>query len=115
VLSVCRANANRADIRLVADLDAADVGESPSTQDRGAAGRDDHRHAPSERGERPRVEMVVVEVGDERGVDRLQCTNVRLGHGSPKVNHAAPQNGIGDQADTVELDQNGAMPEPRDA
>ena len=59
--------------------------------------------------------MVVVKVRDERGVDRLQCTNVRPGRGSPKVNHAAPQNGIGDQADTVELDQNGAMPEPRDA
>ena len=65
-----RADRHLADADLVADVDLAHIGEAPH-QPAGAHGHHEG-HVSFEQPQRRQVEMVEVDVGDERGVDPLE-------------------------------------------
>jgi hypothetical protein len=97
-----------AEADLVADFHLADVREAPQQAPRAAW--DDDRHARAERSERPAVEVVEVHVRDQC---RRQVPQ-RLGggrHTPPQVEDVAPQDGVRQQASTVQLDQDGRVPD----
>ena len=74
------------------------------------------RHDETARVEEPQradVEMVVVQVGDEHGVERLRH-RARNRHDATYVTDLRAEQGVGQDADTVQVEQDGAVSIPRD-
>ena len=102
------ANRDLADAHLVADVDLAHVGEA-SQQAPGTDGRDD-RNVGSEHPQRGPVQVVEVDVRNESGVDPFKFGCVER-HAPPEVPHPVPKDGVRQQADPVQLDQDGRVPD----
>src|SRR5262249_17501274 len=64
--------------------------------------------------ERADVQVGVVDVRDEHGVEPVEPASVRALPHAPDVEEPAPQQWIGEQTDAVELAQDGAVPDPGD-
>ena len=111
-----RAHDDLADLALVADLDLAHVLEAPEEMARPPRRHD--RRALAEPPQRCTVEMVVVDMRDQNGVDpRYGLIDVDPDP-TAQVQHPPPDQRIGDEPDAVQLDQNGRVAdvdEPRRA
>ena len=59
--------------------------------------------------------MVAVEMREQNGVQVAQRLGRRRRHATAQVRHPVAQQRVGEQAHAVEIDQNGAVPDPRHA
>ena len=106
-----RLDRHLADADLVADVDLADVREA--SNEPAAARRHDDRHVGSEQPQRWQVEVVEMDVRDEGGVDALELGRVER-YAPPEVPHPGAKDGVGQQADPVQLDQDGRVSDVED-
>jgi len=107
-----RAHRRAPDRRFVAGGQLDDVAEAAPAEPAPRARRRDDRGR-VERAQRRQVEVVVVHVRDQHGVDALRQRRHR--HDAPEHADAPPQHRIGQQPRAAELDQDRAVPEPDDA
>ena len=99
----------------VAGSDLVDVAEpAPAQREPGTDGREDRRVA-AEQPQRSRVVVVEVQVGDQDGVRVGHRLGERLRHAPVERSHQPAEDGVGDQAQAVDLDDRRGMPEKRDA
>ncbi len=94
-----------------ADLERAGV-QPASAQQSDAVAWSEHgagARQPSEGGE---VQMIVVGVGDEHGVESLEPGVERWRNDAPQVSHAGSQHRVGQQPRVPRLDQDGGVPDP---
>jgi hypothetical protein len=111
VVGVHCANVKRPELDLVSLLDLDDALEAAAPHQDAGAARDDDAHRPVEPREGRQVEMVEVAVRDEDGVD-IGERSTRHRPGSAQVYHGAPQDRVGEQARSVEADDDGAVAKP---
>ena len=97
-----------ADAYLVADVDLAHVREA--THQRAGAHRHDDRRVLSEPPQRRPVEVVEVDVRDESGVDPFELGTIER-YAPSEVPHPGANDGVGQQANPVQLDQYGRVPD----
>jgi hypothetical protein len=112
VVGVRHLDLDRAEGNDLAPPDAHDPFEAEAGDEPLGAARHDDRRAGREPGERARVQVVPVHVRDGDDVG----TRLELRHRleAPEVRDAAGQQRIGDDARAVELDHDGAVPQPGD-
>ena len=103
-----RLDRHLADAHLVADVDLADIREA-SNEPAAARGTTTVTSVPSSRSDGT-VEVVEVDVRDESGVDASELVRVER-YAPPEVPHPRAQDGVGQQADPVQLDQDGRVPD----
>ena len=72
-----RLDAHGTDLEALPDRELVDVAEALAAQERAEPARDDERRRPSDPLERPEVEVVVMGVREEHGVDPAQRVAVR--------------------------------------
>jgi hypothetical protein len=108
VLCRRRVDEDASDTNLVADVDLAHVGE-PAQQPAGSYG-DDDGDVGAELAQRGAVEVVVVDVRDQHGIDAGEARGLHR-DAAAQVPDAGPQDGVCQQTDPVQLDQDGRMPD----
>ena len=105
--------AQLAELDDVAGQHAGDTRETQGLHEALGTSRHDDGCAGREALERTRMQVVPVQMRDGDHVD----TSVEIGHriGPPQVSDATAQERIGDDARSVELEEDGAVPEPGQA
>jgi hypothetical protein len=104
MLGVRRVYGKTTDPDLFAGLDLDDPVEAPPAEQLACAAWHDHGHRPAETLKRGKVEVVVVEVGDEHRVDATEHLEVIKRADTPQVPHATPERRIGEEPHAVDLD-----------
>lgn len=105
VLSVMGSHKKRSSRRFVSLAELDDALEAPQ-QSAGTAGNDGERGGRDEP-ERRQIEMVVMRMRNEHGIDSRQGFWSR--HDPPQVADAGAEKWVCDQSNTVELEQNGGV------
>jgi hypothetical protein len=105
-------NRERADARLRALVELQDPREPAAAQEPRGAGRDHDGHLPAEAAERPDVEMVVVQVGDQYGVELPERGEIGAAGDAHQERDPRPKHWVGQQSHAVELDQHCAVADP---
>ena len=108
MLGVGRANDDVSDSDLVAFDDLRHVCEAMDLTPESP--RHDDVHLVVEHAQRAEVEMIVVPVRDQNSVD-LRDGLVGHGNGAHEMSHSSPQQGVGQEAAPVELDEDGRVPD----
>ena len=90
-----------------------DVLEAPHAEEAADAARRDHRRRAPEPIQGGQVEVVVVGMGDEDCVDAAQGAGVDP-HAAAQMRDAGPQQRVGEEADAVERDEHGRVPDEGD-
>ena len=98
---------------LVTRRDLAHCIEAAPQQQAPAAARNDEREVARDPPQRGQVEVVAVQVGDQHGVEAAQCCRVGRRNPAPQMRDAVAQERVRQQAHAVEIDQRGAMADPR--
>ncbi len=106
-----RLDLHRSDRQRLADVELGHVAESPPRQDPADPARHDEGRPRADPAERPRIEMVVVCMREQHGVDRSQSVRVNR-CAAPQVLHEQPQQRVGEQPHAVERDQHRRVPDP---
>jgi hypothetical protein len=112
MLGVGHADSNSPEVDLVSGDDLPDGAKATPPQQVAGAGRNDHLSSEVELIEGREVEMVVVDVGDEHHVG--SCERCRVDGSLPaEVHDALAKHRVGDDHQTVELERDTAVSEPR--
>ena len=114
VIGERRRDAHAPDLELIPDGHLGDVREAPVAQDLPDPPRDDDAGGAAEREERGDVEVVVVGVRDEHGVDVAHVVATE-GGAATQVRDAPPQERVGQETRPVECDEHGRVPDVRHA
>jgi hypothetical protein len=97
--------------RRLANAELRDVGEAVRPEEIRAARRDDHHDLGRKKSHRRKVEMVMVKMRDQDGIDRGEIDVYELGAAPDRTDPAA-QDWIGQQAQAGGLEQDRRMAEP---
>jgi len=111
VLGVRHAEGEPADLELVARVHLAHALEPPSSQELPQSLWDHDRQEPVQTAERGVVEVVEMGVRDEDPLDRPQQSGVDRGLAA-EMPHPAAEHGVGDEPRAVDVDHDGAVPQP---
>ena len=87
--------------------------KSAAQQQASAAARYDDRDVAADPPQRGQVEVVAVQMAQEHRVDGAQGLRRRRRRVPPQVGDAVAQQGVGEQSHAVEIDERGAVPDPR--
>jgi hypothetical protein len=99
----------------VARDELVDVREADAPQRAARALRRDHAHAAPDQPQRPDVEVIEVDVGDQHGIDPLDHVVGRRRPVAAQVGKPPAQQRIGQQAHAADLEQHGRMADPGQA
>ncbi len=97
------------DVESLAGRDLADVGEPGATQPAARPGRHDERQVPAEVAQGRHIEVIPVEVGEQHEIDAVEPVAMRHGLHPAQRPHPGARHGIGQDADPVQLDQDGRV------
>ena len=114
VLGVRCTNRDAAYLLFVTGLDLDDVLEAAPAQQGAGAARHDEEWGTSEQPERREVEVVVVDMRDEHHIGPM-LVEPESGADASQVEHPRAYHRIGQQAYSVDFEENGAVAEPREA
>ena len=103
----------RAEAEGLPDLDLEDALEATLAQEAAEPAWDDDRHLRAQLLERGQVEVVVVRVRDQDGVDATQRPGVDR-HGALQVRDAVAEQRVGEQPGAVEIYGDRGMPDVLD-
>ncbi len=102
-------NPQRPDLEILAYTDLGQRREALATKQPRRPAWDDDRQVAPEPLEGWEVEMVEMKVRDEHGIETAQRVVIHA-NGATQMRHDRPQHGIGEEADSVEVDEHGAVP-----